>query len=487
MIMSPRAEASWIWLRSTLRHASLVPAGAVRALLILTLSNLLCAQDGSATRPNILFFLTDDQRHDQLGGAGHPILETPVIDGLARRGVRFTNCFVTTPICAASRATILTGLHERTHGYTFGTPPISARDVAGSYPARLRAAGYRTGFVGKWGVRMEKGQRDRLFDRFVPLTRTPYVKKLPDGTRRHVTDITGDHTVSFLREQTGEKPFCLSVSFNAPHAEDGNKRDHFPFPNSVARLYDDLEMPWPRLRAREVFERQPEFLRTSMNRDRWFWRWDEPEKYQRNYRNYLRMISGIDTCIGRVLAELKRLDLHRSTIVVFSSDNGFYLGDRGFAGKWSHYDQALRVPLVIHDPRLPAEERGRLVHQLVVNADLAPTFLDLAGVPAEKRHQGRSLVALLGAEPVRSWREEVFCEHLFRHRSIPRWEGVRGRRFTYARYVDQDPVHEFLHDLEVDPDQLVNLATSKEHAKQLAAARQRCSALRDRYEAAQAR
>ncbi|MHC4745496.1 MAG: sulfatase-like hydrolase/transferase, partial [Planctomycetota bacterium] len=136
-------------------------------------------------RPNILYFLVDDQRNDTLGCAGHPILETPVVDSLAAEGVRFTNAFVTTSICAAGRASVFTGLYERTHGFTFGTGPIPAEHVAASYPAVLRKAGYRTGFIGKFGVNAGKKGREEMFDYFRPIGRNPYLHKQADGMLRH--------------------------------------------------------------------------------------------------------------------------------------------------------------------------------------------------------------------------------------------------------------------------------------------------------------
>ena len=127
----------------------------------------------AAQRPNIIFFLSDDHRWDRLSCAGHPFLKTPNIDRLAKQGARFPNMFVTTSICAASRATILTGLYERTHGYTFGTPPISEKHINYSYPVQLRQAGYRTGFIGKFGVGTPRGAREKMFDYFHPIGRNP--------------------------------------------------------------------------------------------------------------------------------------------------------------------------------------------------------------------------------------------------------------------------------------------------------------------------
>ena len=260
-------------------------------------------------QPNILFLLVDDQRNDTLGCAGHPILKTPVIDSLAAGGVLFRNAFVTTAICAASRASILTGLYERTHGYTFGTPPLRLEIMAESYPALLRAAGYRTGFIGKYGVRTEGDPESAMFDFFKPHGGNPYFKEQPDGTLRHETEVAGDRAIEFLKGNPGEQPFCLSISFNASHAADWDMENHFPWPRAVDGMYEDAAIPPPRLSDPAIYESIPEFLKTSMNRKRYFWRWDTPEKYEKNMRAYFRMLSGVDRVIGRIRKELEQRGL----------------------------------------------------------------------------------------------------------------------------------------------------------------------------------
>lgn len=432
-------------------------------------------------KPNIIFLLTDDQRYDVLGCAGHPIVKTPHVDALAKKGVRFKNAFVTTSICAASRASLLTGLYERTHLYTFGTPPIEPHHVAISYPLLLRQAGYRTGFVGKFGVTVAKGDTHKMFDVFVPLNRTPYFKKQPDGTKRHVDDIAGDHAVEFLRGCKKEQPFCLSVSFNSPHGEDNDHKDYYPWPPSANGLYENQKMPPPKLSDPAIFESQPEFLKKSMNRIRYFWAWDTSEKYQKNMKAYFRMISGVDAIVGRVLAELKTLGLDDDTLIIFASDNGYYLANRGFAGKWSHYEDSLRVPMIIYDPRLPPAQRGHICADMALNVDLPATMLDYAGLKIPALYQGKSLLPLLRDDKPKDWRTDFFCEHLMAHKDIPRWEGVRGQRWVYARYFEQKPVFEFLHDLQTDPDQLKNLAKDPAHVQQLQVMSKRCDELRNKY------
>lgn len=435
----------------------------------------------SRKRPNILFLLVDDQRNDTLGCAGHPIIQTPVVDSLAADGVRFSNAFVTTSICAASRASILTGLYERTHGHTFGKPPLSAAHMSKSYPALMREAGYRTGFIGKYGVKTEGEPESNMFDFFKPHGGYPYFKKQLDGTLRHETEVAGDRAIEFLKGNPKGEPFCLSISFNAAHAADDDLENHFPWPKAVDGLYDEVEIPAPRLSDPAIFENQPEFLKKSMNRKRFFWRWDTPEKYQRNMKAYFRMISGVDHVVGRIRKELERRHLADNTVIIYMSDNGYYMGDRGFAGKWSHYEQSLRVPLIVYDPRLSTEKRGAQRDDIALNVDVPATMLQLAGVEIPTHYQGRSLAPLLNNKRVPAWRNDFFCEHLMEHPDIPKWEGVRGERYVYARYFEQEPAYEFLHDLKTDPDQLVNLASDPNSSDILAKMSRRCEELKNRY------
>ncbi len=435
----------------------------------------------AAASPNIIFFLSDDHRSDFLSIANHPVVKTPNIDGLAKQGVRFTNMFVTTSICAASRATIFTGLYERTHKYTFGTPPIANAHCDASYPILLRKAGYTTGFIGKFGVAIPRAYRPKMFDYFKPLHRHPYFKKQPDGSKRHITQLAGDHAIQFIDQQKPDKPFQLSVSFNAPHAEDADKKNHYPHPKVVQHLYKDVTIPKPHLSDPAVFNAHPQFLRKSMNRDRYFWRWDTPEKFQKNAKDYFRMISGVDYAIGRVVKHLKQKKLLQNTVIIFTGDNGYYLASRGFAGKWSHFEESLRVPLVIFDPRIPKDKRHRVNKKMVLNLDIAPTILAYANITPPKLHQGRPLKPLVDDAPVKNWRTDFLCEHLMDHPAIPKWVGVRDQRYVYARYFQQNPPYEFLHDLKTDPQQLKNLVADPVYKQTLAKMRLRTNDLRDQH------
>jgi len=430
-------------------------------------------------KPNILFFLVDDQRNDMLSVAGHPIIKTPTVDKLAENGTRFTNAFVTTAICAASRASILTGLYESKHNYTFGKPPIKNEFAVNTYPYLLKKSGYNTGFIGKFGVQVENKDSiiPQMFDYFKPAAQNaPYFETLADGFRRHSSEIKGDQAVEYLKAQSSDQPFCLSISFNAVHAVDGNKtpgnEGHYPYPKAVAHLYENIEMPEPELSDPEIYEKHPDFLKESLNRERYFWRWDTAEKHQTNMRAYYRMISGYDNVMKRVIATLEEQGLAENTVIIYAADNGYYMGNRGFAGKWSHYEESLRIPLIIYDPRKPKQEVGKVSDRISLNIDIPATILDYAGVSIPNLYQGKSLLPIVNNEPINEWRNSFFCEHRFDNPKIPKYRGIRGERFVYANYYEQTPPYEYLHDLEKDPSQLVNLVDDIEYKKVLEEMRQ---------------
>lgn len=431
----------------------------------------------AALPPNILFLFADDQRYDTLGCAGHPVVQTPTIDRLAAQGVRFRNAFVTTPVCWVSRAVVLTGQSVRAHLQRDAVPTVTPRALSTIFPLQLRAAGYRTGHIGKWHLIPPAGFNPAAqFDHYEAITRNPYFKTLPDGSRRHETDLVCDRGIEFIKAQPKNQPFCLNLWFNASHAEDNDRRPgvgHYPWPPSVDGLYEDRTIPPPRLSDPAIVARHPDFLMESINRARFFWGYDTPEKFQTNVRAYYRMISGIDRAIARVIAALESAGLAENTIIVYSADNGYYLGDRGFQGKWSHYDESLRVPLVIYDPRLPREQRGRVVDAMALNVDLPATFLDWAGVEKPAAYEGRSLRPLVQGPTPSDWRRHFFGEHVDLAPTIT-WEGIRGERYVYARYFDQVPAFEFLHDLQADPDELRNLASDASHADTLKMMRALC-------------
>jgi arylsulfatase A-like enzyme len=249
----------------------------------------------------------------------------------------------------------------------------------------------------------------------------------------------------------------------------------------VDDLYRDVKFPVPKTMTDEFFNSQPDFLKQSESRVRFKWRFDEPKKYQAMVAGYYRMISGVDLEVGKIRVALKEKGFDRDTVIVFTSDNGYFLGERGFADKWYIYEPSIRVPLIVFDPRAGKPQQGRTVLQMALNVDISPTVLELACVPVPKGVQGRSLVPLLKGERPANWRTDFFYEHLFERNNIPKSEGVRTERFTYVRWFEQKPVVEELYDHIADFDEVKNLIADPKFADIRDSLRKRTTELRDLY------
>ena len=418
-------------------------------------------------RPNIIFIVTDDQRWDMMGVAGNPIIQTPNMDEIANAGLRFTHAFSTTPICAASRASILTGLYERKHAFTFGTPPIKKSYMDASYPYLLKNAGYRTGFVGKLGVKLETPV-DSIFS-WHRINGFPYWKVV-DGEKKHLTDLQGEQAIQFIRESAGENPFCLSLSFSAPHADDNAKEQYF-WQERFDTFYQNTIMPLPTNADPSFYEALPAFLKGTMSRERWFWRFDTPEKYQQMVKGYYRMITGIDDVIGRIRKELDQLGIADNTIIIVLGDNGYYLGDRGYADKWLMHDLSIRVPLIMYDPRNKSA-KNKVIDDMVLNTDLSPTILQLAGLTPPESIHGASLLPYLNGKKIRK-RSSILCEHLMKNPEIPDSEGIRTEKWKFIRYHNH-PEYIELYDLENDPSEKSNLALNPKYKNKIAQFHKEC-------------
>lgn len=449
----------------------------VLVLLFLSLSPLLAQQ-----KPNIIFILTDDQRWDALGYAGNKVIHTPEMDRLAKEGVYFKNAFVTTPICAASRASILTGMYERTHGYTFGQGDLKEEFVELSYPVQLKQSGYYTGFFGKFGVNY--AGFDQIFDvgdsydrngKFKD--RRGYFYKTIGQDTVHLTRYTGHQAIEFINQAPDDRPFCLSLSFSAPHAHDPAVDQYF-YQDEFNSLYEGIEIEKPIMAEERFFEAQPDYVRTGENRTRWHWRYDDPDKYQKSIKGYYRMISEVDAEIGKIRGALETKGLDKNTVIIFMGDNGYFLGERQLAGKWLMYDNSLRVPLIIFDPRTP---QPRDVDDMALNIDIAATLLDFAELDIPKAWQGLSLASYAkGENPLRS-RQEFICEHLWEVDIIAPSEGIRTKNWKYFRYRN-DPAHEELYDLDKDPWEKKNLVGNQRYAAKLLEMRQKFDHLAQRLE-----
>ena len=428
-------------------------------------------------RPNIVFLLADDLRWNVLGCMGDKLAKTPNLDALAKRGVLFRNAFVTTSICAVSRASILAGQYARRHKINDFVTEFTPDAYARTYPILLKMAGYRVGFIGKFGV-----------GRVMPAESFDYWKGFPgQGTyfgkeeKTHLTARMGDQAIEFLRGCRKDQPFCLSLSFKCPHAMDGAKREYPPDPRDE-ELFKDVTFPIPKTAAAKYFDRMPSFVQDSESRKRWDRRFKTPEMFQTIVRDYYRLVHGMDREVGRILAELERLGLTEDTIVIFTSDNGYFFGEHGLADKWYLYEESIRVPLIVFDPSRPARDRFAEMKPMALNIDLAPTMLDYAGVAIPKSMQGVSLRPLLNGESPK-WRYDWFYEHHSVTKIIPPSEGIRTTRWTYLRWMKDEtkPVEE-LYDLQNDPLQEHNLVAEAAHQETLRQLQARWQLLRKELE-----
>lgn len=462
-----------------------------------------------APRPNILFVMTDDQAISDMSCYGNPILRTPNMDRLAAGGVRFQNCFVTNSLCAPSRATVLTGAYSHVHGIRGNS---EARDSVErmdpklpTYPQLLQQAGYRTGIVGKWHL----PHNPVGFDHWSVLPgQGLYFDPdfIVNGERKkmkgYATDVTTEMALDFLRGDRS-KPFCLIYQHKAPH------RPFKPAPRH-AHLYNDVELPYPktfndhystRRVAKEAedmrfdvslagdYKDLPQGL-SQADRKKWI--------YQRFVKDHYRAINGIDENLGRVLDLLDQQGQTEDTLILYTSDNGFFLGEHGWYDKRFMYEPSLRIPLLVRYPRLGVQ--GKVVDAMAMNIDFAPTMLDFAGVKVPSTMQGKSLRPVLTGTKPADWRTSVYYSYYdnsWKLRDAPReamadpsfefftphrvgpHRGVRTAGHTLIEYYG-DSYWE-LFDLEKDPEQVRNVYGDPSYAGIAAGMTQELRRLQTQY------
>ncbi|MEO8074909.1 MAG: sulfatase [Acidobacteriota bacterium] len=417
-------------------------------------------QERTANKPNIIILLTDDQRWDAMGAMGNPIIQTPNMDRLAAAGILFHNAYVTTSICSVSRASILTGQYESRHEIHDFSTDLGPDELAENYPVLLKNAGYHLGFAGKFGI----GQHPpaSIFDFWLDTEaggkgQPDYLTTDKDGNTTHDTDTLGNAIQIFLDSfGHGGKPFCLSVSFKAPHEQDGDPPTYVIQPQ-YKDYYRDVAIPSPVTAAPEYWDQLPDFLRTDTNfgRSRWKGLFGTPELYQENVKNYYRLITGVDDVVGNMVKKLNQLGIAKNTIIILMGDNGMFLGEHGMEGKWYGYEESIRVPLFIYDPNVPDRIKQFKAPQIALNIDIAPTILAMAGVPIPKRMQGVDLISLL--EHRTPERKDFFYQHYFLGGPrIPREEGVVTKDFKYMNWIENG--YEEVYDVRSDPHETENLA-----------------------------
>ncbi len=472
-------------------------------------------QRTNETRPNIIFIMSDDHAYQAISCYGDSLNSTPNIDKLAKSGVRFNKSFCTNSICAPSRAVMLTGTYSHINGHVDNSTTFDGSQI--TFPKLLQKVGYQTAIVGKWHLKSEPTGFD--YWNILPGQGHYYnpdfidngVKKQMHG---YVTNITTDIALDWIEGRDKEKPFCLLLHHKAPH------RNWMPSPEYLSK-YDSVEFPIPEtffdeyitkgdaaknqemeingdmmlaydLKIPEIYGDDSNMVGYKGDMDSWlriYNRLDTAQKelwnnayqfknqqlldsqlsteefakwkYQRYIQDYLSCIASVDDNIGRVIDYLEENNLLENTIIVYTSDQGFYLGEHGWFDKRFMYEQSLRMPLIISYPKKIKPSIDDI--NFVMNLDFAPTFLDYAGVEIPNRMQGSSLRSILQSDTVTSWRDAVYYryyEYPGPH-SVKRHYGIRTSRYKLIHFY-YDVNYWELYDLENDPLEVNNIYESKE-------------------------
>ncbi len=496
--------------------------------------NISCSRYGRKKRPNIIFIMSDDHAYQAIGCYGSRINSTPNIDRLARDGVRFVQSFCTNSICAPSRAVMLTGKYSHINGVINNS--VKFEQDQQTFPMLLQKSGYQTALFGKWHLK----STPRGFDYWKILQGQGHYYN-PDfiemGERKrcsgYVTDLITDDCLKWLKNRKSKKPFCVLLHHKAPH------RNWMPGPNHL-HLYEDRKIPLPDTffddyRTRSDAARQQEMrvadnlfmaydlkvtpekkntpLTDKEKIDISYWnsvygRMNESQRsawdaaygprnrlfrmaglrgtdlqiwmYQRYIKDYLRCVASVDDNIGRVLDYLDESGLRDDTVVIYTSDQGFYLGEHGWFDKRFMYEESLRIPLII---RYPCEvEPGVNEKDMVLNLDFAPTILDFAGVKIPDDIQGESIRSILRGETPANWRQSIYY-HYFEYpavHSVKRHYGIRTHRYKLIHfYFDIDAWE--LYDLEKDPQELHNLYNDKRYSGVVEKLKEELNRLREKY------
>ncbi len=469
-------------------------------------------QTTSIRRPNIIFIMSDDHASHALGCYGSRINKTPNLDRIAREGMRFTNAFCTNSICAPCRAVIMTGKYSHINGVRDNRAKFDGSQE--TFPKLLGQAGYETAMIGKWHLKTDPTGFD--YWNILPGQGVYYNPAMIEmGQRKkhtgYVTDLIMDCCLDWLKQRPSDKPFCLMCHNKAPH------RRWEPGPDHLT-MYDDATIPEPETlfddyagRGRAAHEQDMSIAKTMTANDLKLTpiknltpeqqaRWDAaygPKneafrqanltgedlirwKYQRFIKDYLRCIASVDDNVGRLLDYLDASGLAQDTIVVYTSDQGFYLGDHGWFDKRFMYEESLRMPLLVRYPR--AIRPGSVNKDLVLNLDFAETFLDFAGVTVPDDMQGRSIRPLLNGRTPEDWRNSIYY-HYFEYpavHSVKRHYGIRTKRYKLIHFYHDIDEWE-LYDLAKDPQEMRSVYDDPSYADTVQGLKAQLKQLRRRY------
>ena len=464
-----------------------------------------CNNIKESDRPNIIFIMADDHAFQAISAYGSNRNQTPNIDKLASEGMLFNNSFCTNSISAPCRAVVLTGKYSHINGHIDNSKTFDGTQT--TFPKLLQNAGYQTAMIGKWHLRSSPTGFD--YHNVLPGQGDYYNPVMIEMGKRkkhtgYVTNIITDFALQWLDKRDKEKPFCLMLHHKAPH------RNWLP-EEKYLHLYDDVEMPLPETfyddystRSEAAVDQEmtigrhmhmswdlkiiPEDTNNLKGLERSFFNqmkrltpeqrkaWDdvyEPKnqafkdaglegdellrwKYQRYIKDYLRCIQSVDDNVGRVMKYLEDKNLVENTIIIYTSDQGFYLGEHGWFDKRFMYEESLRMPLIVrYTPEIP---QGTVSDDMVLNLDFAPTFLDYAGVQIPDSIQGKSMRKVLNGKTPKKWRESIYY-HYYEYpgaHKVRRHYGLRTQKYKLIHFYYDIDEWEF-YDLENDPNELNNL------------------------------
>lgn len=439
----------------------------------------------AGTKPrNVIFILSDDHRYDFMGFMGKvPGLKTPNLDRIANEGAHFQNAFVTTALCSPSRASILTGQYAHTHTVVDNQAP--APKTLLYFNQYLQKAGYQTSFFGKWHMGGGGGEPRPGFNRWVSFAGQGayYNPKINiDGKivdykdDAYITDILTDLTLDWLKTRDKSKPFFVYLSHKAVHA------DFKPAKRDIG-AYKNIQVQYPVSMFSTANANSKKFIKGHqadssgitfnykdipawVRAQRYSWHgvdfmYHGQTDFDQFYIDYLETLKGIDNSVGRVLDFLKENDLDKETLVVYMGDNGFSFGEHGLIDKRHAYEESMRVPLIARAPTLIAA--GTKIKEMILNVDIGPTILEMAGVKKPKQMQGISFLRLLNGQPDPNWRKEVYYEYYWENAfpQTPTQFAVRTDQYKFIRSQGVWDIDQ-LYDIQKDPDEVNNLIRNPE-------------------------
>ncbi|MFI3206159.1 MAG: sulfatase-like hydrolase/transferase [Clostridia bacterium] len=483
------------------------------------------------SKPNIIFMLTDDQRYDTMGFMGSKQVYTPCLDSLAKDGVKFSNAFHIAPICMPSRASIQLGKYIGQHHCGFDVPTdytVTNAEYQESYPVLLRKNGYYSGFIGKFGfsvteekihnaehkIHPDSPAEDPYYLKSNPIDaredalpkdqfdvwhgfiqqgkyRPDADKKLFNGEENiynaeHLTDLNTYQACDFLEKaKEKDQSFVLSISYKAPHRP-------FDPQKKWADYYADMTIERMANDCPEYFEKLPEVVRTHSRNASEYWGmenyrpswgcqvpWKEDVHFQNDFRNYYALISGVDESVGKIREKLKELELDNNTIIIYTSDNGFFCGSKQIGGKELLYEESIHAPMIVFDPRMDTEKQDRWIDGLISHVDICPTILEYAGIEKTDSMYGTSFVPLITGEKDEivdavygendfndNYASKADHPHPEKYQSIHS-KYVRTKEYKYIRYHLCEPIIEEMWAIDKDPLETNNLVNDPTYKEQL--------------------